>query len=221
MADTQDSIEYLRVQIEHLRLENENLRLQNENIRLRTQDSVVNTTYDINTTMDNEASEVTMITPVIEEPEQDDESSKLFEINLLKSQILSCNIKIDDDTLVVDEKELNYTRIARKIWELTPRQTIYDKSTFNSKDYHYSKHGYKWIYEIQLSMQIGNTMDILKEIVHMCKLMNFGLDLSIKQSCGTVININISKSKKLTYDVNTVNKPVLSYNGYGYFNRYY
>jgi hypothetical protein len=208
-------IELARLEIEHLKLENERLRLLNENMILRSRsqdrvDSIV---------MDNiiETNSQTILLPVEEEnmlvndskneednvkindvedeeEEVDEVTKNILMYNFTYSTIKSCSI----NKTQVTENELNYTRIARKIWELTPRQIIYDSSTFNSKDYYCSKHGFKWIYEIQLSMQIGNTKDIVNEIIHMCKLMNYDLKLSVQLESGYEINIRVFKGKNHT-----------------------
>jgi hypothetical protein len=188
MESLQSYIEYARLEIERLKLDNERLRLLNANMVLRSQsqdridENVVETPMTLET-LEEEVQEE------IQEPKEDEETQKILDYDFIGSSILSCSINKNP----VNEKELKYTRIARKIWELTPRQIIYDSSTFNSKDYYYSKHSYKWIYEIQLSMQIGNTKEILNEILHMCKLMNYELKMNIQLVNGYKLDINVSK----------------------------
>jgi len=119
----------------------------------------------------------------------------------------------------MEGKELNYTSIVRKIWELTPRQIIYDNSNFDTKDYNYSKYGYKWIYEIQLSVQIGNTSQILNEIIHMCVLMKYTLNLEIVLQNIDTLMIKIDQGS-LSYDVQSgkkVSNRMLFNHTYGYY----
>ena len=188
MESLQSKIELARLEIEHLKLEKERLKLLNENmvLRSRSQDRVDENVVE--TPMTLEALEEEIEEPI---PEEDEETQKILDYDFIGSSIVSCSINKNP----VSEKELNYTRIARKIWEMTPRQVIYDSSTFNSKDYYYQKHSYKWIYEIQLSIQIGNTKEILNEILHMCKLMNYELKMNIQLQNGYKIDIKVSRGK--------------------------
>jgi hypothetical protein len=184
-----NKIELARLEIEHLKLENERLRLLNENYILRTQS---NSSLESVNTIDS----LTNTIEIVNKTEKEDiEYTEILDYDFTHSKILSCTI---NNTNV---EQLNYTRIVRNIWEMMPRQIIYDSSTFNSKDYHYNKHSYRWIYEIQLSMQIGNTKEIVNEIIHMCKLMNFEIDLVIQLSNEHKLAINVSKDKEVTHTI--------------------
>ena len=112
-----------------------------------------------------------------------------LKLNFLNSNILNCNINENES---FNKKELRYTTILRRIWSSMPRQKIYDHSTFNSKDYYCNKNGYKWFYEIQLSIQIGNTKEILNEIIRMCKLMNFDFHVEIELYNLNKVHVQVS-----------------------------
>ncbi len=185
--EIQSKIDLIRLEIEHLRLENEKLRLLNDNHILRTQSQE----RIVEIPIEDDFTEVPSLEEEDKEIDQEECYDEVLKHNYTGSKILSCEISNSNTTVVVEGKNLNYTRIARNIWELTPRQIIYDKSTFNSKDYHCSKHGYKWIYEIQLSMQIGNTREVLNEIIHMCRIMKFKLDMKIEMADTSIVDIKI------------------------------
>lgn len=216
--DIKLSIETIRLEIERLRLENENLKLKNENLRLRTLSS--------NTVLEESSSEPSLeddsIIPEVTNEEDDNELENLLKIDIINSSIQSCTI---NETISFSNKELNYTTILRKIWEQMPRQTIYDSSTFHCKDYHYSKHGYKWLYEIQLSIKMGNTKEILNEMIHCCKLMKFTLKMDIQLKNTNIITIHIKKNENdnvtLSYDVTFVKQPHVQYVYKNSFGGYY
>jgi hypothetical protein len=195
-------IEKVRLEIEHLRLENERLRLENENIKLRaaSKDNVVienNMNYNsdqLNKIMEDEDYDVVVI----------DNTEMLDKFSFKYSNVTKCIINPGKNQFVCSEKMLKYTSILRKLWEMTPRQTIYDCSLFNSKDYWCNKHGYKWIYEIQLSMQMGTTPEILKEMIHICKLMKIEMKMEISLD---YVNLDIS-IKNVNNNMNVIVKTV-------------
>lgn len=241
-------IDMIKLEMEYLKLENEKLRLQNENLRLRSlsRDEVIvsdDTSVDcpsLGSPVDSEENVLLgSIQEAIEEDsdkepnEEPDEIDTTFldKFNISNSLITYCNLELNDETVEVDKKDSTYMGILRKIWRVTPRQTVYDNSIFKMKDYYCNKRGFKWIYDIQLSVRITNTKDILHEIITLCNVMNYKLDLKIELRNGNVLEIYLWKHKEtnkntLSYEVinnktdtsSTVNKcDRLLYNKWGGF----
>jgi hypothetical protein len=109
-----------------------------------------------------------------------------------------------------------------------PRQTIYDHTKFEMKDYYYNKRGFKWFYDIQLSVQVRNTKGILYEIIEMCNVMNYELYICIELQSNCTLDITVKNeggNNELTCKMNknpepTVNKSDrLLYNRWGGFYR--
>jgi hypothetical protein len=180
-------VEQLRLEIEEMRLANEQMKLANEKMQLENE--------QMKLANEKIATDLMKVNEPIEYNYED-----ILKYNLVGSTITSCEFVANKVKINIDEKELNYKRIARKIWESMPRQTLYDNSTFDMKVYYYNKHGYKWIYEIQLSVQIGPTSKILNEIVHLCSFMKYNLQLSIQLQNQDVLDIKVDDGK-ITHEV--------------------
>lgn len=240
-------IQKLRLENDNLRLQNENLRLQNENLHLKSNQSNQSTVSDDNesipsdlplledieyiedieeNTYDN-VYEDTIVNDSTNENDEDDEDDEndefnkeldiLLKLNLDYSSILECSVSNGEIDCSFTDKKLKYTTILREIWSFMPRQMIYDHSTFNCKDYYCNKNGYKWLYEIQLSVQLGNTKEILNEIIRMCNIMKYKLHLEIKLKNHHAVVIDFCN--KLKYDI-IYPKTTLSYDKYLYKNQF-
>jgi hypothetical protein len=214
-------IDTIRLEIENLKLENEKLRLLNENLHLRSmsQDRLSEEVL-MNTPIESEEENV-VLEPIAEEKDEVEilDISILNTIDITSSSILSFVFNTKNEDTHLDQKSLTYMGILRKVWEITPRQKIYDHSIFAMKDYYYSRRGFKWIPEIQLSAQVGsNTMDILREIINMSSLMKYSFKMKVILSDRDIIDISLSKNNEfLVENTNNTTKKVdkLLYNSGG------
>ncbi len=199
-------IDKARLEIEYLTLENERLRLQNENLQLRSLSQESNITSPVDSEEENVILE-SITEEILTEDINEIDTTALDSLDIAGSSILSFVLKTQAEEFTLDQKQLTYMGILRKVWTLTPRQMIYDNSLFDTRDYYYSRRGFKWIPEIQLSAQVGsNTMEILKEIVNICTLMKFTFTMKIIMENRD--NVDISMTNELVVDrtTNTVKK---------------
>ena len=114
------------------------------------------------------------------------------EINMVSfthSSIEQCLIKKKDEIISTKNK---YRSILVDIWTSMPVQKILQTSTFNLKlTDEDGKNGYNWCKSIRMSFQSKDADGTLKEIIHMVKVNNLTINLSIKLNTGRIIHFKI------------------------------
>ena len=222
-------IDGIRLEIEHLQLENEKLRLQNENIILRYQsldsvkDKMDNKNHVTFDTTEYKIDEDTETESLVESEQEvlvtDDDILVLDKYNIKGSKLTNCVL---NHHTITNDKILNYTGMLKHIWNMMDKQTIYDHTRFNMKDYYCNKNGYKWIYDIQLSVQLGNTKEILKEIITMCKVMKYQLKLTIELCTDNNLEVEVNKNADGLFEASIVllATSTTTYDKYLYKNRF-
>jgi len=112
--------------------------------------------------------------------------NELMETNLLsKSDILKCVVNNGEDIISNKSK---YLSILVDIWKSMPTQKILQTTTFNMKlTDELGLNGYKWCKSIHMSIQHKNAQHTMKEILHMLKVNNYSVKISIKLESGKII----------------------------------
>ena len=115
-------------------------------------------------------------------PKKDIITEEEFEkIDLTKSSILKYNI-LDLKNNIISNNILNkYKKILIDIWLNTPFQEIVKHTTFNIKlTKECGNKGYNWNEQLHFSSQNKDSNGTMKEIMKMCKINNYILDIAIK-----------------------------------------
>lgn len=102
------------------------------------------------------------------------------------SKIEKCVIKKEDEIISTKKK---YRSVLLDLWKFMPTQRILQTSTFNFKMTNENgKNGYKWCDDIKMSFQSKDARGTLKEIIHMVKINELTIKLSIKLETGRIIH---------------------------------
>jgi len=108
--------------------------------------------------------------------------------DLKRSNLIDC--KINNQVML----NPNYTKLLKFIWKQIPINKIIQNTIFNIKLSNESIDGdsnYNWNDDLNFAYQPRNTNKTIKEIIHMCKLNNFSLELLIKLENDNTINLII------------------------------
>lgn len=110
--------------------------------------------------------------------------------SLAKSTILSCLISDRDGSEISGKTK--YRGILVDIWKTMPVQQLLQNTGFNFKleDMKGDK-GYIWCKELKMSFQCRENNYSLGEIVKMCKVARYSLDIRIQLHDDTAIHYTI------------------------------
>jgi len=122
-------------------------------------------------------------------PKKDIITEEEFEkIDLAKSSILEYKILDITNNIISNNISNKYKTILIDIWLNTPFQEIIKHTTFNIKlTNKYGKKGYYWHDELKFSSQNKDSNGTMKEIIKMCKINNYILDITIKLQNSKII----------------------------------
>ena len=110
--------------------------------------------------------------------------------SLTKSKIIECCVTGENNEVVTNAKQ--YRSILTNIWTMTPAQKILQNTIFNFKlTNEYGEKGYNWNDRIKMSFQSKDSNGTMKEIIKMCKINNYRLDISIKLENNKLIHFKI------------------------------
>jgi hypothetical protein len=104
------------------------------------------------------------------------------------SIVEECLVKRNIETISTSNR---YLRILRDILKHISIKKILETTTFNVKEIPYTEKGYIWCPEFQLSIQGKDGKNTLKEVIHMCKLHGFTIQIKIRIESGTLLCFGI------------------------------
>jgi hypothetical protein len=108
--------------------------------------------------------------------------------DLKKSEILEA--KLNDEII----KSPSYYKIVKIIWKNTPINKLLQHTIFNFKlniDSIKEDDSYIWNEEINLAFQVKNFNYVMKEIINMCKINDFKIELKINLKNRIIILFKI------------------------------
>lgn len=105
------------------------------------------------------------------------------------STIIECIIINNNNQKIISNNQTKYTSILQDIWKSMPTQLIIQATTFNFKltDENGNK-GYKWCPELLMSYQGKDAKGSIIEMLKMCNLNNYSINIKIKLSSNAIIN---------------------------------
>tara|TARA_Y100000389_G_scaffold168573_1_gene174303 strand:+ start:230 stop:685 length:456 start_codon:yes stop_codon:yes gene_type:complete len=113
--------------------------------------------------------------------------TELYQTDFLKSKLIKCIIRKDKE--IISSKKEYYATILKDIWKYMPTQKILQTTTYNFKlTNEKRKNGYTWFEDIKMSYQGKDSNGIIKEIINMCNVNGFQIDLTIELETGRIIN---------------------------------
>jgi hypothetical protein len=106
------------------------------------------------------------------------------------STILECIIINNENKEIISNKETKYyISILKDIWKSMPTQLILQKTTFNFKlTNEDGNKGYIWCPELLMSYQGKEAKSSIIEILKMCNINNYSINIKIKLSSNQIIN---------------------------------
>lgn len=116
--------------------------------------------------------------PLPNPPLQSISEEELYRLSLSNSVITECCIKNHD---VLISNKLKFRKILIDIWKTIPSQRILQNSTFNFKlSNEKGANGYTWCQEINMSFQNKDSNNSIKEIIRMCNISKYNIQITIK-----------------------------------------
>lgn len=123
--------------------------------------------------------------------------------DITSSKILTCKIEKNNKNIISKTGKTKYIAILRDIWETMTTVNIFQNTGFNIKignikdecedeDGDGGKCGYKgyeWNKKLGFSYQRKCSKDTFKEILKMCELNNYKIDMKIKLFNQNIINL--------------------------------
>ena len=112
----------------------------------------------------------------------------IYRYDLKKSEILEATLNGE----II--KNPSYYKILKIIWKNTPVNKILQNTLFNFKlsiDSIKEDDTYIWNEEINLAFQVRNFNYVIKEIINMCKINNYNIELKINLKNRIVIFFKI------------------------------
>lgn len=109
---------------------------------------------------------------------------EVYRYELKKSEILEA--RINDEII----KSPSYYKILKLIWKEIPANIILQNTIFNFKlsmDSIKGDDSYVWNDDLKLAFQTRNVNHAFKEIVNMCKINKFTIELKIKLKDNNII----------------------------------
>lgn len=106
------------------------------------------------------------------------------------SKIEECKVVNREGVIVSDKKK--YRGILVDIWKTMKKQDIVENTTFKIKNGNKrGVKGYNWCEEIDMSFQSRDANATLREILHLVKVNNLAIDLSITLKTDETVRFNI------------------------------
>lgn len=106
------------------------------------------------------------------------------------SKIEECKVVNREGVIVSDKKK--YRGILVDIWKTMEKQDILENTTFKFKNGNKrGVKGYNWCEEIDMSFQSRDANATLREILHLVKVNNLAIDLSITLKTDETVRFNI------------------------------
>lgn len=102
------------------------------------------------------------------------------------SKIIKC-IVITKNNQQISNKQ-KYRSILQDIWKSMSSQKIIQNTLFNIKLTKENTKGYTWNDELGFSFQSKDAKGTLKEIIHMCNLNNYSIEIKIELENKKIIN---------------------------------
>jgi hypothetical protein len=102
------------------------------------------------------------------------------------SKIIKC-IVITKNNQQISNKQ-KYRSILQDIWKNMSSQKIIQNTSFNIKLTKENTKGYTWNDELGFSFQSKDAKGTLKEIIHMCNLNNYSIEIKIELENKKIIN---------------------------------
>jgi len=116
--------------------------------------------------------------PLPNPPIQSISEEELYRLSLSNSVITECYIKNHD---VLISNKLKFRQILIDIWKTIPSQRILQNSSFNFKlSNENGENGYTWCPEINMSFQSKDSNNSMKEIIRMCNISKYNIQITIK-----------------------------------------
>ena len=111
-------------------------------------------------------------------------------LSMIKSNILSCNVSDRGGSEI--STKTKYRGILVDIWKTMPIQQVWTNTGFNFKleDMKGDK-GYFWCKDLKMSMRSKDASGSFKEIIGMCKVARYSLDIHIQLSDNTRIHYTL------------------------------
>jgi len=129
-----------------------------------------------------------ILTPIIKIITSEKE---LLHFSFNYSTIIGCIIKNNENKEIFSVKKgiISAIEILIEIWKSMPKLLILQNTTFNIKltDEHCNSN-YKWCPQLLMSYEEKDTRDTIIEILKMCNLNNYSINIKIKLSSDQVIN---------------------------------
>ena len=109
--------------------------------------------------------------------------------DLKRSEIIEC--KFNKEVM----QKPSYIKLLKMIWKQMPINKIIQNTIFNIKlnidNIEGEASNYTWIDDLNFAFQPKNTNKTMKEIINMCKLNNFNIQLNIKLENDNCIEVFI------------------------------
>lgn len=119
---------------------------------------------------------------------------ELNKISLTHSKIIF--FKVHKEEEIISSGRKSFRSVLVDIWKSLPTQKILMNTTFNFKLLNENgEKGYYWCDDIQMSFQNKDVNGTFKEILHMTKVNNLTIKLSIKLETDRIINFNYPNSE--------------------------
>lgn len=110
---------------------------------------------------------------------------ELLNTDITKSKILNCSVTNKLNEVISDKKK--YRRVLLDIWKTMPTQKIIQNSSFNIKLTNENTKGYIYVDELKYSFQSKDAKSSLQEIIHICNLNNYSIEIKIELENKIVI----------------------------------
>lgn len=108
--------------------------------------------------------------------------------NFSGSFIVECEVKKEEEIISTNKK---YICVLIDIWKTMPTQKILQTTTFRFREAHANcVKGYNWCDEIRMSFENKDVKETLKELLHMVKVNNYSINLTVKLESGEIIHLN-------------------------------
>jgi hypothetical protein len=107
--------------------------------------------------------------------------------NIIKTKIIKCNITNKYFECISSNKN-KYATVLLDIWKTIPIEKIRDNTTFKIKLTNENTKGYRWSKELKYSFQSKDAKGTLKEIIHMCDVNCYNIEIKIQLENGNIIN---------------------------------
>lgn len=110
------------------------------------------------------------------------------DIDIGGSRILNCKI-YKKDTIISSKNK--FRSVLIDIWKSISTSKILQNTTFRIFNSQINKNGFKWKDELGFSFQSKDSNGTFKEILKMCNICNYNIDLRLELKDGKIINFNV------------------------------